>query len=256
MQVMITFSLQSGSNGNAIYVEANGARLLFDAGLTGSTAQRRMAVHGKSMADVDAVIISHDHTDHIRYAGVYQRKFGLPLFMTKRTQAATWWDLGTLNDVRHFEAGETLSFGHVRVHSIPTPHDAADGVVFVVECDGKRLGILTDLGHPFAGLRDIVASLDAMYIEANYDPFLLERGGYPPALKARIRGEGGHLSNDEAAGLVGECARDRATWVAVAHLSQDNNTPELAVGAMRAAFGSTRSVFHASRARASEMWEV
>ncbi|RME40124.1 MAG: MBL fold metallo-hydrolase, partial [Planctomycetota bacterium] len=169
---MKTLSLQSGSNGNSIYVEANGVRLLFDAGISGRCAERRLAEHGRDIRDVDALLISHDHRDHVRCAGVYQRKYGLPLYITPKTRAAAekWHSLGDLHDVRYFRSGDTLRFGRVAVHTVPTPHDAADGVVFIVECEGKRLAILTDLGHPFAGLRRILMSVHAAYLECNYDP--------------------------------------------------------------------------------------
>ncbi len=251
--VMRTFSLQSGSNGNAIYVEANATRLLFDAGISGRMAERRMSIHGRGIRDVDAVIISHNHNDHLRCAGVYQRKFNLPIYMTRRTHAATWCDLGRLSDVRYFTSGDTLTFGDVTVHTVRTGHDAADGVAFVVECEGKRLGILTDLGHPFAGLQDVLESVDAAYLECNYDPEMLAVGPYPARLKARIRGAGGHLSNDEAAMLLDACGRRRPRWIAVAHLSEENNHPQLAIEAQRRALGRDYPVYHASRSNTSEL---
>ncbi len=250
---MLTFSLQSGSNGNAIYVEADGTRLLFDAGISGVKAERRMAVHGRDIRDVDAVIISHDHPDHARCAGIYQRKFGLPVCVTRQTLAATRGRLGKLSDVRYFCAGEPLTFGAVVVHTIPTAHDAADGVAFVVEENGRRLAILIDLGHPFAGLQEVLESVDAAYVESNYDPELLDRGTYPALLKARIRGPGGHLSNGESAALLGACGRRRPEWVAVAHLSEANNRPELAIEAQHEAVGKNYPVYHASRYECSEL---
>jgi phosphoribosyl 1,2-cyclic phosphodiesterase len=253
---MLTFSLQSGSNGNSIYVEADGARLLFDAGISGATAARRMAEHGRDIRDVQALIISHDHVDHIRCAGVYHRKFGLPIYATRRTLSATWCSLGQLHDVRHFESGDVLRFGHASVHTIRTPHDAADGVVFVVECEAKRLGIFTDLGHPFPGLQSALESVDAAYLECNYDPQMLELGSYPDPLKARIRGDGGHLSNDESAELLRTCHRRRPHWIAVAHLSEENNQPELAIAAQHTAVGRDYPVFHASRYGVSSMLQV
>jgi len=253
MAAMVTFSLQSGSNGNSIYVEADGQRLLFDAGISGVCAERRMAFHEREIREVDALIISHDHVDHIRSAGIFQRKFGMPIFVTARTQAATWCKLGRLSDVRHFRSGDTLSFGRVSVHTIRTAHDAVDGVAFVVECDGKRLGILTDLGHLYPGLADLLSSVDAAYLECNYDPEMLEVGHYPAYLKARIRGDGGHLSNDDSRELVRACGRRRPKWIAVAHLSQENNLPELAVGAVRNAVGRTYPIYHASRYETSEL---
>ncbi len=253
---MITFSLQSGSNGNAIYVEANGTRLLFDAGISGASAQQRMGVYGRSIRDVQALIISHEHRDHVRCAGIYQRKFGLPIYVTRRTLAATWCRLGRLGDVRYFRSGDVLRFGSVVVHTLPTAHDAADGVAFVVECEGKRLGILTDLGHPFSGLQSILESVDAAFLECNYDSQMLETGPYPPQLKARIRGERGHLSNGESATLLRGCGRNRPRWIAVAHLSRENNRPELAIGAQHQAIGAHFPVHHASRYECSPLLKL
>ena len=246
---VLTFSLQSGSNGNAIYVEANGVRLLFDAGISGKTAEARIAVHGRSLHDVDALIVSHDHSDHVRCAGVYQRRFGMPIYITRETLSAAtrWTDLGKLRNLRHFVSGESLSFADVVVHAIPTAHDAADGNAFVVECEGKRLGIFTDLGHPFEGLQRALASVDAAYLEFNYDPAMLAGGPYPPRLKARIKGPGGHLSNEEAAELVRACGRNRPKWIAAAHLSEMNNRPELAIAAQHQAVGRDYPVHHAPR---------
>lgn len=253
---MQTFSVQSGSNGNCIYVEAAGARLLFDAGVSGSCTARRMAERDRDIREVQGVIVSHDHIDHIQCAGILQRKFGIPIFVSKRTLAATGCRLGRLSDVRHFESGSTLEFGRVRVHTIRTPHDAADGVAFVVECEGRKLGILTDLGHPFPGLGLILEELDAAYLECNYDPYMLEHGTYAEPLKARIRGDGGHLSNNEAAALLKSCSRKRPRWIAVAHLSEDNNHPHLAHEAQYAAVGRSYPVFHASRYGCSPMLAV
>jgi len=255
---MLTFSLQSGSNGNAIYVEADGVKLLFDAGISGVAAQRRMAEHGRDIRDVDALIISHEHRDHVVCLGVYQRKFGLPVYITPATLTAAkrWCHLGRLTDIRTFQSGDALSLGRVTVHTIRTPHDAVDGVAFVVECDGKRLGILTDLGHPFRGLRQALESVDAAYLECNYDPDMLESGDYPWPLKQRIRGAGGHLSNDEAADLSRTCGRRRPKWISVAHLSQENNRPELAIGAQHSAVGRDYPVHHASRHGVSPLLTV
>lgn len=254
---MRIISLQSGSNGNCIYVEADDVRLLLDAGISGRQAEARLAAHGRDIRAVDAVIISHDHRDHARCLGVYQRKFQLPVYVTARTLAAAcaFQRLGQLQDVRHFVAGDTLRFGEVRVETIPTPHDGVDGVGFVVTHAGKRVGILTDLGHPFAGLDVVVRSLDAVLLESNYDPERLASGPYPPFLQERIRGPLGHLSNVEAAKLLA-AAGDRLQWACLAHLSEQNNDPELALRTHRAVLGHHLPLFVASRYEASKEFAV
>lgn len=244
---MITFSLQSGSNGNAIYVEAGGVKILFDAGISGHQAKGRMAVHGRDVHEVDALILSHDHRDHVNAAGIYQRKFGLPIYVTRRTFQAVECTLGRVRDVRFFTAGDSLAFNGVMVHTIRTPHDAVDGVVFVVEHENRRLAILTDLGHPFDELQRVLEAVDAAYLESNHDPLMLAQGPYPSWLKSRIAGFGGHLSNPDAAELLRGCGRRRPRWVAIAHLSEQNNDPELALETNRAAVGRSFPFHVASR---------
>jgi phosphoribosyl 1,2-cyclic phosphodiesterase len=226
---VIAISLQSGSNGNCIYVETEGVRLLFDAGICGTGAASRLKRYGRDIREVDALIISHDHVDHIRYAGVYQRKYGLPIHITPKTfyKAETENKLGKLDKVNYFLAGGTIQFGGVTIQTIPTPHDGVDGAVFVVSSAGKKLGILTDLGHAFQELFSVISSLDAVFIESNYDPGMLANGRYPAFLKKRIQGPNGHLSNSEAAELL--LAGTKLKWACLAHLSENNNTPQLAL---------------------------
>jgi phosphoribosyl 1,2-cyclic phosphodiesterase len=252
---MLTCSLQSGSNGNAIYVEANGTRLLFDAGISGRQAAQRLATHNRHMRDVDALILSHGHADHTRCAGVYQRLFGLPIYLTATTHRAIAAHAGRLRDVRRFTPGATLEINDVRVHTLPTPHDFNDSVAFIIEHEKRRLGILTDLGHPFHELARVLPELDAAYLESNYDPEMLENGPYPPHLKARIRGDYGHISNVEAAELLRSCRR-RPEWVALAHLSGENNDPALALQTHRAALGRSYPLHIAGRYNVSSLFTV
>ncbi len=233
---MIAISLQSGSNGNCIYVAHEGTGVLLDAGISGRQAEARLAAFGIDIRTVAGVFVSHDHRDHVRGAGIFQRKFGLPLYLTPRTLKAAQANvgLGRLAEVRLFEAGSTISLGALRIETIPTPHDGADGVAFVVACGGKRLGVLTDLGHVFDALEKVVRSLDAVFLESNYDPHMLRTGPYPEPLKARISGPRGHLSNQESAELLGRVVGGRLRWACLAHLSEQNNLPDLALAAHRA----------------------
>ncbi len=253
---MLTCSLQSGSNGNCVYVEAGGVSLLFDAGISGRQAELRLAARGRHPKDADALIVSHDHIDHVRCAGIYQRKFGLPIYVTRATWRAVPCPLGPVSDVRYFKSGRRLRLGEVIVHTIRTPHDAADSVAFVVEHGRKRLGILTDLGHPFSGLAKLLATLDAAYLESNYDAVMLARGPYPPRLKDRIRGARGHLSNVESASLVAKVGNGRLRWVALAHLSEQNNNPEIALATYSRTVGRSVPLHVASRYEATPLLEV
>lgn len=254
---MIAISLQSGSSGNCIYVEAGDVRLLFDAGIAGVQAEERLAAHGRDIRSVQAVIISHDHSDHIRHAGVLQRKFGLPVYVTPSTLAAASarCNLGKLSDVRHFRSNDRISLGAAVVHAIPTPHDGVDGAVFVVEAGGKRLGILTDLGHVFQDLVRIVGSLDAVFLESNYDPDMLAKGPYPAYLKQRIKGPRGHISNGEAADVLLRASREqRLQWACLAHLSEQNNHPDIALRTHRAVIEDRLPLYVADRYRVSDLF--
>ncbi|MBN1344731.1 MAG: MBL fold metallo-hydrolase [Phycisphaerae bacterium] len=253
---MISISLQSGSNGNSIYVEAGGVRLLFDAGISGKVAKQRLASRGRDIHACDALIISHDHSDHSRSAGIFHRKFGVPVYMTASVHRSLGGRLGPLGDVRNFAPGDVLRFGDVHVETVPTPHDGLDGVAFVIHHEGKQLGVLTDLGHPFAALPSLLGRLDAVYLESNYDPDMLARGPYPPMLKARIRGPGGHLSNVEAARLVADHGGDRLQWLALSHLSEHNNAPDLAVDTHRQLLGDALPIRAMSRYQVGPILEV
>jgi phosphoribosyl 1,2-cyclic phosphodiesterase len=238
---MNLISLQSGSNGNCIYVEAGGVRLLFDAGISGKQAAGRLSRAGGDIGRVDALIISHDHADHVRCAGIYQRKFGVPIYVTEKTlrAARSSHDLGTLHEVSHFRSGGSLRFGRVQVETLPTPHDGADGVAFIVDDGRSRLGIFTDLGHVYEDLEGALSSVDAALIESNYDPDMLRSGSYPRYLKSRIAGPHGHLSNIESAELVARSGV-RLRWVCLGHLSGENNTPELALQTHRSINGNMK----------------
>ncbi|MGO9612473.1 MAG: MBL fold metallo-hydrolase [Dissulfurispiraceae bacterium] len=254
---IVSISLQSGSNGNCIYVETEGVRLLFDAGICGIQAQRRLESHGRDIREVDAVIISHDHGDHIRYAGVYERKYDLPIYVTRRTldAALSKHQLGPLKNIKHFSAGGVLQFGNVAVYTIPTKHDGADGAAFVIASGKKRLGILTDLGHVCTDLERITASLDAVFIESNYDQHMLINGPYPAFLKKRIQGPGGHLSNIEAAELL-RAYGHRLQWACLAHLSEQNNDPVLAMNTHRSIVNPKLTLYAASRHQSTGIFDV
>jgi len=256
---MIAISLQSGSSGNCIYVETEGTRLLFDAGINGLQTEERLAAQGRKIHDIDAVIISHDHSDHIRHAGVLHRKYGLPIFVTPATLAAasSRCALGKIKDVRYFRSNDKLRIGDVHVYAIPTPHDGVDGSAFVIEAGKKRLGILTDLGHVFKDLVHIVSSLDAVFLESNYDPEMLAHGPYPAYLKQRIKGPRGHISNIEAAEVLLHASRsNRLQWACLAHLSEQNNHPDVALKTHRKIMSEKLTLYVADRYRATEILRV
>lgn len=248
-------SVQSGSNGNSIFVRAGGVRILIDAGLSGVRAKERLASLGEDITQIDALIISHDHSDHISSAGIFQRKFGMPIHATSATMDAASGSLGKLTDVRTFKRGQSIKIGEVTVESSPTPHDAVEGSVFVITYGGRRLGVLTDLGHVFDGLGELISGLDAVFLESNYDPRMLDEGPYPEMLKRRIRGPRGHISNRESAELLHAHGR-RLKWACLAHLSETNNTPRHAMACHREVLGEAFNLHVASRYTCSQIFAV
>jgi phosphoribosyl 1,2-cyclic phosphodiesterase len=249
--------LQSGSNGNCVYVEGGGTSVVIDAGISGRQAATRLAERGIDIRGAGGLLISHDHADHVRCAGVFHRKFGLPVYITARTQRAAGSShaLGEIRDVRHFAAGDALRLGRLRIETLPTPHDAADGCAFVLDDGRRRLGVLTDLGNVFPDLPAVVESLDAVILESNNDPVMLESGSYPAFLKRRIRGPAGHLSNVDAAELLGRAGR-RLRWACLAHLSAENNDPRTALATHRRVVGPRLRLHVASRVHPTDILTV
>ncbi|MDO4575928.1 MAG: MBL fold metallo-hydrolase [Planctomycetia bacterium] len=252
---MRVVALQSGSQGNCIYLEAGNTRLLFDAGISGLCAQNRLAYHGIDIHDVDALFITHDHGDHVSTAGVFHRKFKLPIWMTEKTYHAAARRMGKLRSVEHFRSGTTFRFQDVTIEAIPTPHDAADGVCFVVDDGRRRFGICTDLGHVFDELKDVVASLDGVLLESNYDPEMLDNGMYPEDLKDRVRGKRGHLSNFDAAELLDQYG-SRLQTVLLGHISDENNREPLVRETLHQVVGNRFPCELAHRHTSSNLLEI
>ena len=230
---MRAVALASGSNGNAIYVETEDARLLFDVGVSGRALAARAAARAVALERVDAVLLSHAHRDHVSGAGVIARRLGLPLLASAGTWRRVDGIVGRIARPGRFTPGRTLAFGRTRVHTLPTPHDAEGSAAFVVEAGGRRLGVLTDLGHVFGALEETFATLDAAFLESNYDATMLARGPYPLHLQERIAGRHGHLANDECVALVQGTRPPSFETLVLSHLSGNCNTPERALTCAR-----------------------
>ena len=252
---MRIIALQSGSNGNCIYLESGATRLLFDAGISGICASTRLAYFGIDIRTVDALFITHDHTDHVSGAGVFHRKFKIPVWMTEDTQAACAHKIGKVAAVQHFSANTRFQFKNLRIETISTTHDAADGVCFAVDDGEHRFGICTDLGCVFSALPDFIASLDGVLLESNFDPKMLESGPYPYDLKRRVQGDGGHLSNFEAAHLLQKKGQ-RLKKIVLGHISEENNTENLVVETHRKILGKSFQCELAHRYAASNIIDL
>jgi len=248
---MEVITLQSGSAGNCVFVRSGETCLLFDAGISGSKAELRLAEYGYNIRDCNALVLSHEHSDHISGVGVFHRKFGLPVYATLRTWNATRAkpSTGCIGSPNYFVSGKPFQIGSLRIETLRTPHDAIDGVCFVIEDldSGQRFGLLTDLGHVFSGLQKVIDTLDAVLIESNYDDAMLLHGPYPQRLKDRISGKRGHISNADAAELLDACDASQLQWACLGHLSAQNNSPEVALATHRERHRDRCPIFCADR---------
>ncbi len=252
-------SLNSGSNGNCYYIGNDCEAVLIDAGLSCRETERRLRRLGLSMDLVKGIFISHEHDDHIRGLEVLSKRYQLPVYITENTLSQGQLSLeGHL--VRSFAASEPVSIGSLNVLAFPKTHDAIDPHSFVISAqkeDGTpiHIGVFTDIGHVCDNLTRHFKLCHAAFLEANYDEQLLEEGRYPWPLKNRIRGGKGHLSNHQALELF---VRHRPAFMShllLAHLSQDNNRPELAQNLFEEAAEGTHVVV-ASRYGESEVYAI
>ncbi len=232
--------LGSGSRGNATLIASGRTRLLVDAGFSARELTKRLAVIGVEPAEVSAILVTHEHGDHTRGAGVFARAHGTPLMMTEGTLGACAKLLRGSEEVRTYRAGFPVEVEELEVEPFITVHDAVDPVAVAVRetATGLRLGIATDMGRPTLQVMHALRGCDALVVESNHDESMLWATGYPASVKARIASSHGHLSNDAAARLVLELLSPKLTVVVLAHLSEESNTPGLAKGAMERALAT------------------
>jgi phosphoribosyl 1,2-cyclic phosphodiesterase len=230
--------LASGSKGNAIYISNGRSAVLADAGLSGKEIERRMADAHLSADHLDALIVTHEHSDHIRGVGVMARRYDLPVYMSAGTARAAAPQLGAIKDLRHFETGSCFHIDQLTIHPFATSHDAADPTGFTIGYNGCKIGIATDLGIATAMVKHHLKQCALVVLEANHDADMLTQGPYPWHLKQRIKSRNGHLSNEDSRDLLAEIRHQGLRHVILAHLSEINNTPEKALQAVQTALGN------------------
>jgi len=230
-------SLGSGSRGNALVVEAGKTRVLLDCGLSVTEVATRLARRGLEVTDVDAIVVTHEHADHIGGVAGLARRYEIPVYLTYGTLAALDGDRGALGPTTIIDSHMPFAIGDVQLCPFPVPHDAHEPVQFVFSDGNVRLGVLTDTGSSTPHIERMLSGLDALMLECNHDLAMLARGSYPAVLKQRIAGRFGHLDNDSAAELLGHVDCSRLQHFIAAHLSQQNNTPELVRSKTASALG-------------------
>ena len=222
--------LGSGSRGNATLVESGNTCLMIDCGFSATETEKRLSRLSRNPSDIEAILVTHEHSDHIAGVARFSRKHGIPV----------WGTAGTLNSGRcespaelHLINGhDAFSIGDLRVHPVPVPHDAAEPCQYIFDNGEHRLGILTDTGEITPHIEASYSTLDALILECNHDPGMLARGRYSASLKARVGGRLGHLNNRQAAELLQAVDLDRLQHLVAAHLSRDNNHPDLVLQAL------------------------
>jgi len=222
--------LGSGSQGNALVVEAGNTRLLLDCGFTLQETVIRLARLGLEPDTIDAVVVTHEHGDHICGVARFARKFGIPVWLTHGTLRSAGKVFGKLSGINIIEGYQRFSIKDVEVEPYPVPHDAQEPAQFVFGNGSLRLGVLTDTGCSTPHIEAVLSDCDALVLECNHDARMLANSDYPESLKRRVGGRFGHLENAASANLLARLNCSRLQHVIAAHLSQKNNTPLLAQG--------------------------
>ena len=228
---MLRFSsLGSGSRGNATLVEAGQTCVMVDCGFSVIETRRRLARLGKEPADLDGILVTHEHSDHISGVAALARRFDIPVWMTAGTSVVhADTDIPCLD---WFNGHQELSIGDLHITPFPVPHDAREPCQFVFSDGAVRLGVLTDTGSITGHIRQVLDGCDALLLECNHDTDMLADGPYPAMLKRRVGGHLGHLSNAQAAELLSSIDTSALKHLAIAHLSDKNNRPDLARAAL------------------------
>ena len=230
-------SIASGSSGNCIYIGSDNTHLLVDAGISNKRIQEGLNDIGLTGSDVTGILVTHEHSDHIKGLGVLSRKYHLPIYGTKETldEIAACKTLGTFDTglLSPIEPDVDFQIGDLTLEPFSIHHDAANPVAYRVSHERKSVAVATDMGHYDQYVIDHLKDLDALLLEANHDVNMLETGPYPYYLKRRILGDHGHLSNENAGRLLNYILNDKLKYVLLGHLSKENNYEALAYETVR-----------------------
>ena len=227
--VLTLCMLSSGSKGNSIYISDGSTSILVDAGLSGIEIERRMKSKELNPEKLDAIVISHEHADHIHGVGVLSRRYSIPVYISKKTFKAASPFLGKINEFKKFECGEKFTINNLTFHPFSISHDAEDTAGFTVSLNSTKIGIATDLGIATTMVKEHLKKCSVLILEANHDPDMLANGPYPWPLKQRIKSRTGHLSNEQSKALLQEIQHDALEHVILSHISETNNTPQKAI---------------------------
>ncbi|MDJ0987291.1 MAG: MBL fold metallo-hydrolase [Desulfobacterales bacterium] len=245
--------LASGSRGNAIFISDGLTGILLDAGLSATELKRRLKSRGLNPNDLDAILLSHEHSDHIQSVGVLSRQLKLPIYLSSKIKKKAL--LGnSVHELRPFQCGVSFQINNLNIHPFTVSHDAADPVGFTIGQNGRRIGIATDLGTVTPQLKKRLQDCHLLILEANHDPQMLLDGPYPWPLKKRIQGRRGHLSNQQSKRLLQQLQHRGLKHVILAHLSETNNSPQKVLAEVSEVFNRCKPrLTIASQHRSSEI---
>jgi phosphoribosyl 1,2-cyclic phosphodiesterase len=204
------------------------AQAAIDAGLSGIEVERRLASRKIQPESLDALIVSHEHSDHIQGIGVLSRRFDLPVYISRKTKTVAS-QMGVIKDLKNFECGSSFQIKDLTLHPFSISHDAEDPAGFTIKQNGIKVGVATDLGHPTSMVKEHLKGCSFLVLEANHDMDMLIEGPYPWPIKQRIRSRTGHLSNESTKELLMEVVHDKLEHVILSHLSEVNNSPQKAL---------------------------
>lgn len=224
-------SLGSGSRGNGTLIEDGDTCILVDLGFTLKEAVRRLHRLERDPQDIDAILVTHEHADHIHGVAAFARKYKTAVYLTPGTYNAD--RMGVLPEMRKVNCHRSFRINSIGVEPVPVPHDAREPCQYILSSGRRKVGVLTDLGHITPFVEQQYERCDALLLECNHDVKMLMEGPYPWPLKQRVGGIHGHLSNEQAAGLLHKIELERLQHLIICHISEQNNLPELATEALR-----------------------
>jgi len=263
---MIKFcSLFSGSSGNSLFITDGKTRILIDAGITGIRIRKALESIGENPMDLDALVVTHEHSDHTKCAGVITRRYGIPVYATKGTWDGMSRYIGPVNEanVMHISANTDFQIKTIKVHPFSIPHDARDPVGFSFFSDDKKITVATDIGIMNDLIFENIKNSDLVMLESNHDIEMLDNGNYPYYLKKRIRSDHGHLCNEMAGKTIAALAEQGAKRFVIGHLSHENNSPEVAFQTVAShisgngyTIGESIELYVARRDETSQVFEI
>ncbi len=225
--------LASGSKGNCLYLGTDNTKILIDAGLSTKMTRAKLAEINVTLEEIDAILITHDHGDHIQGLKVMAYKLGIPVLANAETAKGIVNTFGDCPKFKIFGTGESFQFGDLEIHPFSIPHDTMDPVAFTIKFDQIKLGICADLGFATALVRNQLRDCDYLYLEANHEPSMVHACARPMVYKQRVLSRTGHLSNHDCGQLLAEIAHPGLKHVYLAHLSSECNSPEMALSTIR-----------------------